>query len=521
MESYLAEIDRCPFLLIQMDAPQAENTGDFYYRTYAPGIGMARCEDVYTLNFTNVHRLKHELIGKADVLVINNLCDADILPVIRDRKTAGKITVYEINDDLADIPPSNPNREFYAQPRNLLLIKRLANYCDALQFSSCELQKKYGYLNDISVVFPNQMLEIPLGRKRKPSDTVAVGWGGSLGHFQDLQRISAPLINWIIGRKNIHLHLMCGEPFGSLFDKIPRDRITWVSPGSLQDYYKFVSQLDIGLAPLEDIPYNRSRSDVKFLEYAAHSVVPVLQAVGPYPVSVRHGETGFLFNSTDELISILERLTLDTSMRSRVAAAAYEYVVRERNQFERGRDRVEFYRWLLTAAGWKRHPNGLNAEQIFDDLCNCAGAKKSGRNLSLGATRYELLLTGGLTAMSDKAAAGRMFQEAIRINPSLYMPYLFGAYVVDDTIQSLRIAVEKNPRSITSWLCLGSEYGSKGMSSEAIESFKTAAEIFPEYEQPYIQCGGYLNRIGMTKEGIDLLKKAMQVIPEVIRSREK
>jgi len=324
-----------------------------------------------------------------------------------------------------------------------------------------------------------------------------------------------------MGRKNIHLHLMCGEPLGSLFDKIPRDRITWVSPGSLQDYYKFVSQLDIGLAPLEDIPYNRSRSDVKFLEYAAHSVVPVLQAVGPYPVSVRHGETGFLFNSTDELISILERLTFDTSMRSRVAAAAYEYVVRERNQFERGRDRVEFYRRLLTAAGWKRHPNGLNAEQIFDDLCNCAGAKKSGRNLSLSATRYELLLTGGLTAMSDKAAAGRMFQEAIRINPSLYMPYLFGAYVVDDTIQSLRIAVEKNPRSITSWLCLGSEYGSKGMSSEAIESFKTAAEIFPEYEQPYIQCGGYLNRIGMTKEGIDLLKKAMQVIPEVIRSREK
>jgi glycosyltransferase involved in cell wall biosynthesis len=501
-----------------MDTPQQTNTGDFYYRTYAPGIGMAHCDGVYTLNFTNVHRLKFEVMRQADVLIINNICDADILPVIRDRKAAGKLTVYEISDDLRDIPSSNPMQGFYAQSKNLLLIKRLANYCDALQFSSHELERKFGYLNGASVVFPNQMLEIPPERKTKPSEIVTVGWGGSIGHLQDMEKIANPLIDWIMSRENVRLHLMCADEIRALFDRLPGDRIIRSATGSLKDYYKFVSQLDIGLAPLEDIAFNRSRSDVKFLEYAAHTVVPVVQATGPYLMSVQHGKTGFLFNSTDELVSTLDMLASDASTRSSLAASAYKYVLQERNQIERGRDRVQFYRSLLAAAGWKPGPEGNGTGETFERLCNCVGAKKTGRNLFLSATRYELLLTAGLFALqSDKAGAGDMFREATRINPEPYMPYLFGAFVCEDKVRFLKDAIEKNPRSIVSWLALGTVYGCKGMSSEAVETFNTAACIFPGYEQPYIQCANYLNAIGMKQEGIELLKCAKAVIPEAIR----
>ena len=89
----------------------------------------------------------------ADVLILNNICDADLLPVIRDRKAHGKPTVYELCDDLWALPPSNPMRAFYDQSNNMLLIKRLAHYCDALQFSSPELERKFGYLNPNSAFF--------------------------------------------------------------------------------------------------------------------------------------------------------------------------------------------------------------------------------------------------------------------------------------------------------------------------------------------------------------------------------
>jgi tetratricopeptide (TPR) repeat protein len=518
MQSTLPGNRTFPLLIAQVDSPQLENTGDFYYRTYAPGIGMAQCEDAYTLSCTNVHRLKYEVMRESDVLIVNNLCDPDILPVVRNRKDSGKLTVYELSDDLNDIPPSNPVRGFYSQAKNLLLIKRLANYCDALQFSSPELQKKFGYLNSVSEVFPNQMLEIPPARDSNPSKMLTVGWGGSLGHLQDMERISGPLIDWIMSRKDVRLHLMCAESIRALFDRLPAERITTFETGSLQDYYKFVSQLDIGLAPLEDIAFNRSRSDVKFLEYAAHAVVPVVQAVGPYLESVRHGKTGFLFSSTKDLISLLDKLASDISLVNGVAAEAHAYVLRERNQLDRGQDRVDFYRRLL--AGKNRQPwQDGRVEDTFNRLCDWEGARRTGRNLSLSPTRYELLLTGGLIALEvDKSKARRMFQEAITINSALYMPYLLGSFVADDAVQSLKNALEKNAESIASWLCLGSVYRSKGMSPEAIDCFNSAAGIFPEYEQPYIECANYLNMIGMKQEGTDLLKKAISLIPEAIRN---
>ena len=168
-----------PLLIAQVDSTQDETTGDFYYRTFAPGVGMARCEGVHVVNLVNFHRLRHELMLDADVLVLNNICDADLLPVIRDRKARGKLTVYELCDDLGALSPSNPMRAFYRQSNNLLLIKRLAHYCDALQFSSPELKRKYGYLNRKCCVFPNQMLLARLPeRTQKSGDRIdsRVGW---------------------------------------------------------------------------------------------------------------------------------------------------------------------------------------------------------------------------------------------------------------------------------------------------------------------------------------------------------
>ena len=517
-----------PLLIAQVDSTQDETTGDFYYRTIAPGVGMACCEGVHVVNLVNFHRLRPGLMLDADVLVLNNICDADLLPVIRDRKARGKLTVYELCDDLGALPPSNPMRAFYRQSNNLLLIKRLAHYCDALQFSSPELKRKYGYLNRKSSVFPNQMLLAGLpARTQKSGERIVVGWGGSIGHLDDMARISERLIHWIMSRDNVHLYLMCADPIWELFEVLPEDRKRRFATGSLDDYYSFVSHLDIGLAPLEDTAFNRSRSDVKFLEYAACGAVPVVQATGPYLLSVKQGRTGFLFNTTDELISTLEHLASDASSRIAVSASARQYVLQERNYLDRGKDRVEFYRGLIPAKAGERNDESLwtctggRAEETFARLSNCAGAKKTGRHLLLSSTRYELLLQAGILALgsSDPSAAWSMFQEAIEMEPSIYLPYMFGAFVSRDPIRTLRNAIERNPSSIVSWISLGRAYAclSKGGTEKAVESFKEAARIFTEYELPYIECANYLKKKGFEKEGVALLKKAIDLIPGVIK----
>lgn len=509
-----------PLLIAQVDSTQDESTGDFYYRTLVPGVGMAHREGVYVVNLVYFHRLRHELMRDADVLVLNNICDADLLPVIRDRKARGKLTVYELCDDLEALPDTNPMQAFYRQSSNLLLIKRLAHYCDALQFSSSELSAKYGYLNRTNCVFPNQILGAPPERTKKPEKTVIIGWGGSIGHLHDMAKISGLLINWIMTRDNVELYLMCPDSIWGLFDALPQDRKRRFAPGSIDDYYSFLSHLDIGLAPLEDTAFNRSRSDIKFVEYAAHGVVPVVEATGPYLLSVKHGGTGFLFHTPEELITTLDHLVSHPHLMAGVSASAREYALSERNCIDHGKERVEFYRML--AAGDKDLTMPANrAEKTFANLCNCEGARRTGRHLLLSATRYELLLQAGILSSdpSNPSRAWEMFLEAARMEPSSYLPYLFGAFVSNDPVGTLKKAIEKDPRSIVSRIHLGKAYWSRGMPAEALESFKAAAGAFPDYELPYIESANCLHSMGLERDGADLLKRAVGLIPKAIRDK--
>ena len=101
-------IDTQSLLIAQVEAPQDEGGGDYYYRTYSPGVAMAQEEGVYVINFTNVHRRKEKIMMEADVLILKNICDPDILPVIKKRKEQKKLNVYELADDICAIPPWNP-----------------------------------------------------------------------------------------------------------------------------------------------------------------------------------------------------------------------------------------------------------------------------------------------------------------------------------------------------------------------------------------------------------------------------
>ncbi len=82
-----------PLLIVQVEPPQHEGSGDYFYRTHAPGIAMAQYDGVHVINITNQHRHKTEIMMRADVLILKNICDPDILPLIRGRKDQQELAV--------------------------------------------------------------------------------------------------------------------------------------------------------------------------------------------------------------------------------------------------------------------------------------------------------------------------------------------------------------------------------------------------------------------------------------------
>ena len=460
-----------PLLVVQADVPGVdESTGDYQYRTYGPGAAMAALPEVYVVNLSHEHRRREAIYEAADVLILNGLCDLDLFPVIHRRRCAGKPTIFEFGDDLFNIPSCNPRHQFFARAENRWVIEQLAQSCDALQFSTPNLFKKYGHWAKTAMVFENHLHYLPPAKKPRRQPEVVVGWAGSFGHYNDLDRIVPALVRWITSRSDIRFHFMGADRLWELFTSLPDQCKTKFPPGSLSDYSRFLETLDIGIAPMEDTLYNQSRSDVKFLEYAAHGVVPVLQDVEPYRSSVRPGETGLFFEDGDGLVAILEGLAKDFYRRVGISVAARDYVLCERMLGDHALERIRFYR-CLTGKNPPRSAQAPSPAQLFRGFDTLEGALLRGRHVVLMPTTFELILRDLLIANSSvpRAHLYSLLQLAAGAEVDNYLPHLYGAYAAPDPAASLELALAQNPNSINAWRLLASELHRRGNRSRAAE----------------------------------------------------
>ena len=180
------------WLIAQLDAMHASRGGDWYYRTFAPGRALSALDGVYVVNLDLSHRMLSSIVERADVLIINGVCSADLLPVMTQRRRTGRLSVFEINDDVQAIQPENPLAGFFAQAENLRLFRRLAMSADAAQYSVPELERLYGKLNRRGRVFVNQVVAPPPLRppSSTPPGSLNIGWGGSAGHLADMAEVA-------------------------------------------------------------------------------------------------------------------------------------------------------------------------------------------------------------------------------------------------------------------------------------------------------------------------------------------
>jgi tetratricopeptide (TPR) repeat protein len=505
--------NKLPLVVAQIEPPQDGNGGDYFYRTHAPGIAMAQKKGVFVVNVTNVHRKKDHIMQEADVLVLKNICDPDILPLIRERKSQQKLTVYEIADDLSSLQPWNPVYFFYKNKENLSLVYRLASSCDALQVTVHELKRLYGHLNKHCKVFPNQILNIPPDNIMKKSNEKVIGWGGSHGHLEDLAEIAEPLSNWVMNQPNVILHLMCSDPIWKLFESLPSHKKRHTPPGSIEEYYNFLTKIHIGIAPLKNTAFNRSRSDVKYLEYAASGVVPVLAHMEPYLNSVSNGKTGFLYKDSLEFIDILNRLIENASLSHRIAKSAREYVMKERCQQKHAENRIDFYLELLKLMNTGKHRNGRGV-QCLKEWAKLEGTVAKKRHFRLLPTHFEDFLHDGLVTMQltgNKKKAHRFFQKAMMLEPRNYLPFLFGSLVFENPVDSLLKAIKLKPDSLKAWILLGEEWTRRGNIIKALHSFESALNIYPDYDIPYLRAADLLNKIGKKTEADSLFEKARKL----------
>ena len=145
--------------------------------------------------------------------------------------------------------------------------------------------------------------------------TVNLGWIGLPGQVEDVALIRRMVYR--ILREFPHTQLVIGGDIDvyQLFDHLPESRRMFLPPAQPEDYPYQLGQVDIFLSPLQDSPFNQTRSDQQLMEAGARRIPWV---ASPIPAYKEWNAGGLVANSAEEWVSHLRRLVLEPELRNKL-----------------------------------------------------------------------------------------------------------------------------------------------------------------------------------------------------------
>jgi glycosyltransferase involved in cell wall biosynthesis len=262
-----------------------------------------------------------------DLVIVDRLWREDVTGEAAEEllERAGKLgarILHSLDDNLLLAQDVDPDRERAAARR--AAVKVFAQGAHRVLVSTQPLAELVRPLNDRVSVIPNHLDErlLPMGTlgtpeahrqrlnrwRQWPDRPLTVGYMGTLTHDHDLA-IVVPALRAVArrhpGRINIEIVGAIQRPeTWSLLYGLPYREL---KPGYLfTEYPTFLPWFcgrcswDIGVAPLADLPFNRYKSDVKFLDYAALGAAGIYSRTAAYVGAIQDGVTGWLVDNTPD-----------------------------------------------------------------------------------------------------------------------------------------------------------------------------------------------------------------------------
>jgi GT2 family glycosyltransferase/glycosyltransferase involved in cell wall biosynthesis len=266
--------------------------------------------------------------AEADIVLIQRSTVRDMNlaeRIIQTCRRRGSRLVYEIDDDLFNIPTQHPEQLAYIQV--LQAAKFLARSADAIVTSTNFLRQQMLAFNSNTVVIPNYLDDRlwipPLMSTTLNAEQVRVLYAGTVSHRDDLKFLGEAVRKLKLGcRGKLRIEVIGisqGAEQPDWFEAMP------VPPLIAASYPRFVSWIQNenrwhwGVAPLLDTQFNRSKSGLKFLEYSALGLPSICSDMPGYRDVVHSEQTGILStNDIDSWVHSLERAVTDAQLWARL-----------------------------------------------------------------------------------------------------------------------------------------------------------------------------------------------------------
>ncbi|HUA74972.1 MAG TPA: hypothetical protein VL988_09475 [Solirubrobacteraceae bacterium] len=236
----------------------------------------------------------------------------------------GVAITFDNDDDFALAEVSDGGSGLAGNRYNRKIARRLlqaAGQCDLVTTPSEVLADSYRRSGiEHAVVIPNYLDRGMFGFGSTSRHVgVVVGWVAGREHQLDLERV--PILNAL--RQLLDAHEDLRVLTVGLRLPLRSDRYEHVERVEYPDLLKAIGRIDIGVAPLADSAFNRSRSDVKLKEYGAGGACWLASPVGPYR-DLGEKQGGSLV-ADGEWFEAIDRLLRSDRTRRRLAKRALKW----------------------------------------------------------------------------------------------------------------------------------------------------------------------------------------------------
>lgn len=273
--------------------------------------------------------ITEEIAQWADLYVLHGCVDKDGIALLHAyQQERGKRLVVDV-DDMLEVEDHNPYKVDHEVYQAAAVVRATISVADLVTTTTRRLQHYLTPLTNRTIVLPN-LLDLERWDVVRPrpqaSETVRVGWAGSITHYEDLAMIAPAITRLAAQYPQVRLVLVGDTRLKELF---PKTRVE-VMPGVPFDVWpaKLAGLgFDIGLAPLRDTPFNRCKSNIKWLEYAIAKIPGVYSPI-PYNFRGFDGTFGQIAATEEEWFRCLENLILYPQLREDIANRAYSHVRR-------------------------------------------------------------------------------------------------------------------------------------------------------------------------------------------------
>lgn len=292
---------------------------------------------------------------EVDVVIVDRLWRPDISPalaigLVENTRQAGVPLIYALDDNLLDLParqlPLVSQGQVWPTEEHRWVVQFFLRQADGVMVTTQALRERFLSFNPNIVVVPQALDERLLvgggppqvnslfGERRK-----VIGYMGTLTHDDDLMMI-LPVFQSIWERHGgkIEFQIVGGVGRADTLQALKELPVRMVNARPEEVEYPLFMlwfssciRWDIAISPLKDTPFNRCKSDIKFLDYSAIGAAGIYSRVPAYESSVRHLETGWLAeNDVGAWVEALETLLADDGLRMQLAHNATRYLYAER-----------------------------------------------------------------------------------------------------------------------------------------------------------------------------------------------